>query len=680
MLLGVDVGGTYTDLLLFDPNTGAFHALKTPTTPENQALGFLTGVEQLGVSPAALDAVVHGTTIGTNAILERRGANAGLITTRGFRDVLELGRRTRPNAYGMVGSYEALIERQLRLEVTERVSAEGEILTPLDDDEVRTAVEQLRAAGVDALVIHFINSYANPAHERRAAELARELWPKAHITVGADILPEFREFERGVTAALNAYIQPVMARYIDSLVRQLSERGLRHELLIMQGSGGMQAALGVARQAVQTIMSGPAAAAIAAARVATLAGFANVISCDMGGTSFDVTLIRDGQPLITHEHELGYGLPVRVPMVDIRTIGAGGGSIATVTPAGLLRVGPESAGAEPGPICYGRGGEQPTVTDANYLLGRIALEELAGLLDGPPREAVCRQVRASIGDPLGLGDVEAAAAIITVVNNQLAGAIRLVSIDKGLDPRDFALVALGGAGPLHAVALARELGIPTVLVPRYPGLNSALGCLLADVRHDYVQSIARPLSAVDPAEIDRLLSAQRQAGETLLREQGVPVVSVDVFHDADLQYRGQSHVLRISLTGPRFDPRAVQEQFSAAYLARFDIELAEMLPILSAVRTTVIGRRPPFPLAALGSSATTADPAPVEMRSVFFDGGWLETPVYHRERLPGGYCLAGPALVLQRDATVLLDRGASAAVDEFGNLIISVAAGDLHAD
>lgn len=678
MLLGVDVGGTYTDLLLFDQATGAFHALKTPTTPENQARGFLAGLEQLGVPLADLDAVIHGTTIGTNAILERRGATVGLITTRGFRDVLELGRRTRPNAYGMTGSYEALIERQVRLEVTERVSAEGEVLTPLDEDDVCAAVEQLRAAGVDALVIHFINAYANPAHEQRAAVLARERWPAAHITVGSEILPEFREFERGVTAALNAYIQPVMARYIGSLVEQLGGRGLRHELLVMQGNGGMQAAGGVARQAVQTIMSGPAAAAIAAARVASQAGFANVISCDMGGTSFDVTLIRAGQPLITHEHELGYGLPVRVPMVDIRTIGAGGGSIASITPAGLLRVGPESAGAEPGPICYGRGGELPTVTDANYLLGRIALEEFAGLRHNTPLAAVRGQIAAGIGEPLGLDDVEAAAAIITVVNDQLAGAIRLVSIDKGLDPREFALVALGGAGPLHAVALARELGIPTVLVPRFPGLNSALGCLLADVRHDYVQSVAHPLSAVVPADIDRLLAAQRLAGETLLLEHGVPTVSVDVFHEADLQYRGQSHVLRIPLSGSSFDPQAVQEQFSAAYLARFEIELAEMLPILSAVRTTVFGRRPPLPLAALGGAAPVAEPAPVATRPVYFDGAWLETPVYRRERLSAGYSIDGPALVLQQDATVLLDPGASATVDEYGNLIITVEPGSSH--
>lgn len=679
MLLGVDVGGTFTDLLLFDPRTGAFRAVKTPTTPTDQAQGFMHGIEQLGVSIAGLTAVVHGTTIGTNAILERHGARLGLITTRGFRDVLELGRRTRPHAYGMIGSYEALVERQHRLEVSERVSAEGDVLVPLAEDELRAAVAMLREQGVEALVIHFINSYANPAHEQRAAEIVRELWPTGYITVGSEILPEFREFERGVTAALNGYIQPLMARYISSLDRQLSESGLAHELLVMQGNGGMQAARGVARQAVHTILSGPAAAAIATARLAAQAGYPNVIGCDMGGTSFDVALIRDGQPLITFEHELGYGLPVRVPMVAIHTIGAGGGSIATINTAGLLHVGPQSSGAQPGPICYGRGGERPTVTDANFLLGRIDPARLVGNLPLTTRDKVRRRVVEEVGQPLGMDDKSAASAILTVVNNQLAGAIRLVSIDKGLDPRDFALVALGGAGPLHAVALARELGIPTVLILRYPGLTSALGCLLADVRHDYVQSVAQPLGDVSPTEIDAILAAQRAAGEALIEEEGVPVTGVDVLHEAELQYRGQSHVLRVALSGTGFDPRTVREQFSAAYRERFDIELNEMEPMLSAVRTTVVGLRPPLPLASLGVTEPLDEGEHIETRSVYFDGVWVETPILGRERLPVGARLTGPALIEQADTTVLLDPGATAVVDDFGNLIVNVNGGSANA-
>ena len=466
--LGIDVGGTFTDLLLADAETGTFQVAKVSTTPDDQSRGVLAGVESLGIDIAEIASIAHGTTAGTNAILERKGARVGMITTRGFRDVIELGRRTRPFAYGMIGSYEAIIPRELRLEVTERVGAEGDVIIPLDEGGLRAAIERLARLDLDALVIHFLHSYADPAHERRALEIARDLWPTPYVVAGSAILPEFREFERGVTASLNAYIQPIVSSYIERLNRQLRDDGLVHDLLVMQGNGGMMAASVVADHAIHTVMSGPAAGATAAARTATFAGFPNIITCDMGGTSFDVALIRDGQPVLTTERELGYGLPVRVPMVDIQTIGAGGGSIARINAAGILQVGPDSAGAEPGPICYGRGGTEPTVTDANLLLGRIDPATLAGELSPASIDTVRDAIREKIGDPLGLDAVEAAAAIISVTNNQLAGAIRMVSIEKGHDPRDFALFPFGGAGPLHAVALARELGIPQLLIPRFP--------------------------------------------------------------------------------------------------------------------------------------------------------------------------------------------------------------------
>lgn len=670
--LGIDVGGTFTDLLLTDPQAGRFHVAKVATTPDDQAQGVIAGLEQLGIAVGEIASITHGTTAGTNAILERKGARVGMITTRGFRDVIELGRRTRPHAYGMIGYYEAIIPRQHRLEVTERISAEGDVLTPLAEGELREAVDWLASQNLEALVIHFLHSYANPAHERRAVEIARERWPTPYVAAGSEILPEFREFERGVTAALNAYIQPVVSRYIGRLNDRLREDGLAHDLLVMQGNGGMMSAGIVRDHAIHTVMSGPAAGVTAAARLASAAGFPNIITCDMGGTSFDVALIREAQPVLTTERELGYGLPVRVPMIDIETIGAGGGSIARINQAGILQIGPDSAGAQPGPVCYGRGGTEPTVTDANLLLGRIDPAALAGDLSPATRKAVEDAIVSRIGEPLGLNATEAAAAIIAVTNNQLAGAIRMVSIEKGHDPRDFALFPFGGAGPLHAVALARELGIPQVVIPRYPGITSALGCVLADVRHDYVQSIGQPLEDVDPDEIERIFRHQIETGRNLIATEGVAVDVIDVTHEADLLYRGQSHILRIPIDGPAFDRQAVLDSFTTAYLDRFDIELSEMRPVLSAVRTTVVGRRTPMEMTAIAERASADGRQSPSRREVYFDGEWITTPVYRERNFEPGTTLRGPFIIEQLDTTILVDPGAGATADQFGNLVIRV--------
>jgi N-methylhydantoinase A len=429
--VGVDVGGTFTDLVAVEPASGRFKVGKVPSTPDNQARGVLDGLGRLGVELHEVSAFVHGTTVGTNAVLERKGVACGLITTQGFRDMLELGRRTRPNPYGMTGSFEALIPRELRLEVPERMTAAGEVFRQLDEDAVRAAVTALAKAGAEALVIHFLHAYANPAHELRAAAIARELWPNQYITIGHEILREVREFERGSTAAVNAYIQPLMARYLSRLSGELARHGLEHELLVMQGNAGTMTARGASVQAAQTVMSGPAAGALAAARIGTAAGMRNIIGCDMGGTSFDVTLIREGKPAISAEKDIAYGVPVRVPMIDIHTIGAGGGSIARVTAAGLLQVGPDSAGARPGPICYGRGGTEPTVTDANLVLGRLDPAGMPGVDSPVPVETVRAVLVEKIGRPLGLDAVQAATAIIAVATNHLAGAIRMVSVERG---------------------------------------------------------------------------------------------------------------------------------------------------------------------------------------------------------------------------------------------------------
>src|SRR5271165_1674279 len=514
--IGVDVGGTFTDLLALDPERGVFRVAKVPSTPEDQSVGVTDGLTVLEADLTAVAALVHGTTVATNAVLERKGARCGLITTAGFRDVLELGRRTRPNPYGMTGSFEALIPRDLRAEVPERIDAAGRILTPLDEAAVRQEVHHLRERGAEALVIHFIHAYANPAHEQRCAEIARDIWPNRFVTLGSDILREVREFERGSTAALNGYVQPIVSRYLGRLSQNLRSAGLNNELLVMQGNGGMMAAGTAVDLAVHTVLSGPAAGAIAAARIGVQAGHPNLVACDMGGTSFDVSLIAAGEPALSAEKDIAYGVPLRVPLVDIHTIGAGGGSIARITRAGLLQVGPESAGARPGPIAYGRGGTAVTVTDANLVLGRLNPDRLTGVAGGAPMERIAAAIEEQIGAPLGLDGIAAAAAVLAVTINQLAHAIRLVSVEKGHDPRDFALFAFGGAGPLHAVALARELGIPRVLVPARPGITNAIGCIVADLRHDFVKTVNKPVQVIEDGFVREILQSQIVEGRALL--------------------------------------------------------------------------------------------------------------------------------------------------------------------
>ncbi|MCR9070744.1 MAG: hydantoinase/oxoprolinase family protein [Alphaproteobacteria bacterium] len=676
-IVGVDVGGTFTDLVYLDAEIpGGLALAKVPTTLDNQAGGVMAALEAAGVDTALLDQIVHGTTTTTNALLERKVARTGLITTRGFRDVLELGRRTRPAPYGLTGGFEPLIPRELRLEVAERMDAEGEVLTPLDEAAVIAAAETLKAAGCEAIVIHFLHSYANPTHERRAAELVRAHWAEAEVTAGHAILSEFREYERGTTAAVNATVQPVLRRYLKRLTDRLSEGGYGRTLLVMQGNGGTISAKRAADQAVNTVMSGPASGVMAAAYTARAAGFENVLTYDMGGTSSDVGLIIDGIPSIHSELDLEYGMPIHVPMVDVHTIGAGGGSIASVDASDLLRVGPESAGAMPGPICYARGGTQPTITDANLVLGRLDPARLLSVDTPVSLEDVRSRIRETIGDPLGLSADNAAAAILRVANDRMAGAIRMVSLSKGHDPRDFVLFAFGGAGPLHATALARELAVPTVVVPARPGITNAIGCAVADLRHDFVNTLNAPLEALDIADVHALFAEQEAEGRALLEAEGVTLAGVEIRRSVDMQFLGQSHILQVPLdmAAPRLDD--LDRLFAAAYWERFAVELPEIRPVLVNLHTAVLGHRPAVPLAQLAASdtrAATLDGARQTARPVWFEGaGWCETPVYRRETLPADAAFDGPAIVAQFDSTTVIEPGQSARLDPFGNLVITV--------
>lgn len=670
LVAGVDVGGTFTDLVVLDPATGAVRLAKVPTTLPNQAPGVIAAFEAAGTDLARVDLIVHGTTTTTNAVLERQLARTGLVTTLGFRDVLELGRRTRPQAYGMTGRFTPVIPRDLRREVPERMDARGRVLTPLDEGAVAREVVALREAGCESLVIHFLHAYANPAHERRAAEIARDLWPNDHITLGHALLSESREYERGVTAAVNAAVQPILERYIARLAADLAARGYPRELLVMNGNGGMVSARAVSREAVKTVMSGPASGVMAAAQTGRAAGMANLLTYDMGGTSTDVAMIRDARPPVSNEIEVEYAMPIHVPMVDVRTVGAGGGSIARVDAGGMLRVGPESAGSDPGPVCYGRGGTRATISDANLILGRLPAARF-GQAAAAARAAMADQIAA----PLGLSVEAAAEAVLRIANTHMAGAIRMVSISMGADPRDFALFAFGGAGPLHACELARELAVPRVLIPARPGITNALGCVVADLRHDFVRTLNRPLDAVDMSEVHGVLAAQEAEGRRLIGAERIALDAVEVEWSADMQFLGQTHLLRVALPGGRPSRDDLQARFSAAYNARFRVDLPEIRANLMNLNVSVIGRRPALDLSRLidpaGRRATVAA-AQTGVRAVWFAGGWHQTPVYWRDHLPADAALTGPAIVEQMDTTIVVPPGDRVASDALGNLIVTV--------
>ena len=676
--VGIDVGGTFTDLLAIDPATNEVKLAKVPTTVENQAIGFMAALAAAGLDPALLQAVVHGTTTTTNAVLERKIAKVGLMTTKGFRDVLELGRRTRPQAYGLRGTFTPVIDREVRLEVPERMDADGKVLTPLDEVAVADAARRLLAAGCEAVVIHFLHSYINPAHERRAAEIVRGLWPNAYVTAGHAILSEYREYERGVTAAVNASVQPVLDRYLSRLRTELKAKGYDRDLLVMQGNGGTISSQLIAEAAVNTVMSGPASGVMAAAYTGRASGHPNLITYDMGGTSTDVGLIENAVPQVSGELELEYAMPIHVPMVDVHTIGAGGGSIASVDAAGMLRVCPESAGARPGPICYGRGGAEPTITDSNLVLGRLNPDKLLGVDHPVTLDHVRGLVLEKVGQRLGLDAEAAAAAILRIANDRMAGAVRLVSLSRGHDPRDFALFAFGGAGPLHATALARELGIPTVLVPVRPGITNALGCVVADLRHDYVRTVNKPLSAVDDAMVARIYAEQAAEGEATIAREGVPVRELRRVLSADMQFQGQSHILSVGVEGADIGVAGLHKAFAAAYWRRFGIELPEIPPVLVNLHTAVIGVRPEISLAVLAATdrAPTLAAAKLGSRRVWFSDGWHDTRVYAREKLPLDATLEGPAILEQLDCTTVVEPGDTVRQDRLGNLLISVSRQD----
>ena len=678
MRLGVDVGGTFTDVFWLDERTGRFGIGKVPSVRDDIAKGFLQGIATSVAEPATIGSVVHGTTVGTNALLERKAARTGLITTNGFRDVLEMRRRDRPNTWGLWGSYRPVVTRDLAIEVDERVLADGSIRRPVDSDEVTRAALALLQRGCEAVGIVFINAYANDANERAALEAVRAVWPNPHVNASSLILPEIREFERASTTALNVCLQPIFGAYLEGVEAGFARQGIDAELLIVQSNGGVMSVDTARSLPVRTTLSGPAAGVIAGARIAEAAGFANVITCDMGGTSFDVALVAEGRSAYCLQTAIDFGLVVRTPMIEITTIGAGGGSIAAVDRGGYLAVGPESAGADPGPACYGRGNDRPTVTDANLALGRINPDRpIGGGLDRLDVDAAAAAIGKHVAAPLGL-DVEAAAeAIVKVANSNMAGAIRLVSIERGYDPKIFAAMPFGGGGALHVGALIREVGLASALIPRFPGVTSALGCVIADMRHDFVHTINRPVDALDVRALDAEMAETAERGLALLRRSGAELERLEIAFELDMSYIGQTHTVPVPLparlAGGATDVSAgmIRTAFDTAYRKTYGRVLEGIGVRLLSLRTAVIGIRPKFDLALLGPAPdATLEAARGGSRRVWWEGGWHQTAIYDRIALPVGATVEGPAIFEQDDATAFIDPGLAATVDRLGNVIV----------
>ena len=678
-VVGVDVGGTFTDVFFLNETDGSCNVAKVPSTPLDQSVGIRDGIAQRFDNLSEVSLIIHGTTVGTNALLERKGAKTGIITTSGFRDVIEMRRRDRPETWGLWGMFEPVVSRDLRLEVNERVLADGTIHTVVDETEVVDAATTLMKKGAESVCVFFVNSYANGANEKAAIDAISEIWPNQHITASSEILPEIREFERSSTATLNAYLQPPIGDYLERLEAGLRQGGFGGEILILQSNGGVMS-VDIARSfPIRTALSGPAAGVIAGAHIGVSAGYPNLITCDMGGTSFDVSLVADGESALAAQTSVDFGMVIRTPMIEITTIGAGGGSIAWVDRGGMLQIGPESAGSDPGPVCYSLGNDRPTVTDANVVLGRINADKpIGGKIGGLDVDAAKTAISEHIAQPLDIEIMAAAEAIIQVTNARMAGAIRLVSVERGHDPEKFIAMPFGGGGALHAGALIKEVGLSKALVPRFPGVTSALGCVIADMRFDRVHTLNNSLEDLD---LDKLTSEMLETagdGDIRLKEAKVSFESIEHFFELDMLYVGQTHTvpvrLPIDLDGVRkgFGRDIIQTAFEDSYQRSFGRLLDDISVRVLNLRVTVIGRRPKFNLSILGpSSSGSLEDAKSETRQVWINGQWWDTDVYRRLDVPESATVPGPALLEQPDATIFIEPDLEALVDNFGNLVIS---------
>jgi N-methylhydantoinase A len=673
--VAVDAGGTFTDIVLVDRASGQRWQAKVPSTPDDRSRAFAEGIAQIlasaGRAPAEVTHVLHGTTVATNAILEHKGTRAGLLTTAGLRHVLEIGRHDIPrheNLYSWVKPRRPIPPEHV-LEARERLAADGTVVTPLEEADVQAAAAEFRRLGVQAVAVCFLHAYANAAHEQRAGAILAAALPGIPVTLSTEVLPVFREYERSMATALNAYVMPAVGVYVRRVEERLREGGLSAPLLLMKSSGGVIRGEGAARQPVQTALSGPAAGVVGARAVGLRAGHPRLITLDVGGTSADISLV-DGEPRLTSEGRVG-DWPLTLPMIDIHTIGAGGGSIARVSPEGALLVGPASAGADPGPVAYGRGGEEPTLTDANLVLGRLP----PALLDGTIRldvDASARAIERRIAGPLGLSLQDAARGIVAVADNAMAGAIRVVSVQRGHDPFDFSLLPFGGAGPLQGGAIARLLGMRRILVPARPGVLSAEGLLAAPLRNEFARTVMLRAPVADPAPLARAFAALDAEAAAWLVAEAVPPAAREIRWRAGMRYQHQGFELYVDWPGRSADAATLAEaieRFHRHHEQLYTFAQRDTAVEIVTLEVTALGTLP-GPAAEAAPAAGTAEP--YGTMTVHLDDGPSPVPVWRRDALGVGAVLRGPGIIVQMDATTWLHPGDVAAMDAFGNLVVEV--------
>jgi N-methylhydantoinase A len=675
--IGVDVGGTFTDLVVIDDLSGKINLTKVPSTPRSPDQGVLSGIEkvarQFSVKPEEVQFLIHGTTVATNALIERKGVETALVVTKGFRDVLHIARQTRPKLYDFFARRpDPFIPRHLRFEVEERILADGKIDEPLNEENVRLIARAIKDSRVRVVAVCLLHSYINPVHEKRVREILLEMIPELKVSISNEILPEFKEYERMSTTVINAYVMPIVEVYMQRILQSIKRIGVLSNLHIMQSNGGVMSSETAGQKSVHTVLSGPAAGVIGAIALAKLAGEANLITIDMGGTSFDVSLVRDGIPTFTMESDID-GHIIKIPMIDIKTLGAGGGSIAWVDAGGALQVGPQSAGADPGPACYDQGGTSATVTDANLVLGYLNPTYFAAGEMELNVEKARQAVEKNIGKPMGLKTEEAAEGILRVVNATMIRGIRLVSVERGYDPREFSLVCFGGAGPVHAVKLAQELNIPKIVVPEAPGVNCALGLLMADFRHDYSHTFLHLLKDLAPDRLIEQFEALENHARQQMIEEGVPEKDILFHRSGDLRFFGQGYELNMPLPRKKYNPRDLEEignGFAAVHEEQYGYSMRSETVQIVNLRLTAIGLLTKPGLEEEPDAGTDPEAAFKGSRSIFMEEKQIDAKVFDRKKLRCGNEIEAPAIIEQVDSTTVLFPRYRARVDEYRNLII----------
>lgn len=678
-IVAVDIGGTFSDLVCLDTTSGAIRNAKVPSTPPTFIDGVIAALDKVGIDPSEMVAFKHGSTIATNAIIQRRGAKTALVTTEGFRDVLGAARADRTDHFDL-SSVERppLVPRRDVIGVRERVDYEGVVVTPLDEESVDGAIDLLRRREVEAVSVVFLNSFMNRDHEYRTLEAIRERLPGVYACCSYDILPELKEFERTSTTVVNAYLGPIVDRYLSSLTERLEEWGFHEETMIIHSGGGVMGLDAARRLPARTCMSGPAGGAVGAAYIGRLAGFPNLISFDMGGTSCDVALIAAGQPGTQAGWKIEHKVPVQFPAIDVETIGAGGGTIAWIDKAGTLRLGPQSAGARPGPAAYGSGGEEPTNTDANVVLGRLDPDNFLGGEFTLRADLAAEAIRSRVAEPLGMSVEDAAEGMLRVSNENMVEALRLISVERGNDPRDYALIAFGGAGPVHAAHCAAEMNIPTVLVPRSPGLASAFGQLRVEIRDETQRPLLKKHDDVHPGELEVLFRELEDEARSLLVQKGIGADEIALERSVDLKYYPQTSYINVRVPTGEVSQATVDalvDTFLERHAEEFGYSVGLDLTSVEFVNARLTALAP-APVGELFPDERTgeAGDAVTGTREVHFSeaGGWVEATIYDRGRLATGAAFDGPAIVQEADSTTVVPPGAHTQVDSYGNLIIDV--------